>query len=87
MKKGTVCPKTEESNGKILDGDENLTASIIMPDLLSRHPVKALETQGLHAHWMWSGIMVVEQKEDAIILRAPKIKGTKGRSRGKGGSS
>jgi len=31
--------------------------------------------------------MVAEQKEDAIILRDPKIKGTKGRGRGKGGSS
>lgn len=47
MKKGTVCPKTEESNGKILYSDGELGSSIITPDLLSRCPVKATETSWL----------------------------------------
>jgi len=50
VKKGTVCPKTEESDGKILDSDGKLGSSTITPDSLSRHTVKASGTQGIHAH-------------------------------------
>lgn len=40
MKKDTVCPKKQESNERILDGDGKLGPNIIInitPDLLPRH--------------------------------------------------